>query len=107
MRWVTVFSSVTAAEKALAENSLRRLRIGTRVICLARTPSGYYAVEDSCPHRGVALSDGHINYLEEVVCPLHSYRYSLKNGRECDQATMDVETYPLRWQEGALQIGLS
>ena len=106
MRWVTLFSNREAAEKALAPNTLRRVRIGELRICLARTEDGWFAIDDACPHRQVSLSDGHLNYLGEVVCPLHNYCYSMKSGQECQARTADAETYPLRWEAGSLQLGL-
>ena len=107
MRWVTLFENETAAHQALEVNDLRRLKLGERRICLARTATGFYAIADACPHRYVSLSEGQLNYLEEVVCPWHNYRFALKSGRECQQRTPDAETYPLKWEDGALKIGIA
>lgn len=90
----------------ISEGKLRRLRIGDRTICIGRTQTGFYAIQDQCPHRAVSLSEGHLNFLEEVVCPWHNYRYSIRTGREANQLTADAKVFPLRWQDGKLQIGL-
>ena len=104
MGWVRVFQSQAEAEERVALNKMVRLSIGPLKICLARTPSGWYAIEDSCPHLGESLSKGKINYLDEVTCPWHSYRYSLKNGSECEGRGKDARVYEIDIGPGGLQI---
>ncbi|MFQ5504741.1 MAG: nitrite reductase small subunit NirD [Planctomycetota bacterium] len=59
------------AAKVIHETELALFRSGDRVFCL----------EDSCPHRGAALSEGTI-MDGEIVCPWHGWRYQLEDG-EC------------------------
>ena len=75
-------------------------------ICLAHTQTGFYAVADSCPHLGESLSKGTTNYLNEVVCPWHSYRYHLISGAECKNRTRDAQTFPVEVRADGLYIGL-
>lgn len=55
---------------------------------------------------GVSLSEGRINYLNELICPLHCYRYKLQTGQECQNRITDVETYEVELNEDGLFIYL-
>jgi nitrite reductase/ring-hydroxylating ferredoxin subunit len=55
---------------------------------------------------GESLSKGKVNYLGEVVCPWHSYRYDLSTGEECAGRGVPARCYPLEIRENGLWIGL-
>lgn len=48
-------------------------------IALFNIGGTYYAIDDSCPHRGGSLSQGALAGTE-VVCPLHGARFALSSG---------------------------
>lgn len=50
-----------------------------RRIAVFNAGSGWYALDDACPHRGGPLSDG-ILADRCVVCPLHDRRFDLEDG---------------------------
>ncbi|MDX1627295.1 MAG: Rieske (2Fe-2S) protein [Fulvivirga sp.] len=106
MKWLKVFDSKEKALEAIPQNGARLLKIGERRISLANYQGNIYATDNKCPHNGEALSQGKVNYLGEIICPWHNYRYSLKNGRECQQRTEDVETYPISEKDDGLYIGI-
>jgi len=39
----------------------------------------YYAIENTCPHRGGPLAEG-MMAGEEVICPWHGSRFNVKTG---------------------------
>src|SRR5229473_8213267 len=39
----------------------------------------YYAIEDTCPHRGGPLSEGMLAE-DEVICPWHGSRFKVRTG---------------------------
>ena len=57
----------------------RALTIGERRLAIFRTASGWYVVDDACPHAGGPLSDGIVGD-RTVICPLHERRYALAGG---------------------------
>ncbi len=85
---------------------LQLLQIEGLSICLAHTTAGFFAVADACPHLGYSLSKGTTNYLNEVICPWHSYRYNLNNGRECEYKSRNAVTYPVEVREDGVYLGL-
>ncbi|QNF33453.1 Rieske (2Fe-2S) protein [Adhaeribacter swui] len=90
-----LFDSLAAAEQALPLGKPQKLYISGRAeaICLVRTRKSIFAVQDNCPHLGESLSKGTANYLDEVVCPWHSYRFSLLTGQECNNRTTNLKTF--------------
>ncbi len=70
--------------------------VGERRIALFRTRSGQiFALDDRCPHKGGPLSDG-ILIGDQVVCPLHAFRFRAETGA-CDQPNVcAVACYPVK-----------
>lgn len=106
MDWVKIFSTSTEAESRIKQGTTKLLIVNQNRICLARIEDQFFAVEDKCSHNGESLSKGNINYLGEVVCPWHGYRFQLKTGRECEERSRDLATYPIRIDETGFYIGL-
>ena len=57
----------------------RQVTVGDRRVAVFHSESGWYALDDSCPHRGGPLSDG-ILADRCVACPLHDRRFDLATG---------------------------
>lgn len=106
MKKIQIFDSPEKARSTIPVNTLKKLRTKTQSFCLAHTPEGFFATNDACPHMGASLSEGRINYLNELICPLHGYRYQLKTGQECNKRTADVQTYEVELNEDGLFIYL-
>lgn len=80
--------------------------IGEKRICLVRRHDQFFAVQDRCTHNGESLSKGMVNYLGEVICPWHNYRFSLQTGRESASRSADLITYPVKTENNGLFIGI-
>jgi nitrite reductase/ring-hydroxylating ferredoxin subunit len=98
MEWVMIFDR--------DDNRMTGLLVRGKRICLVQMEGRWLAVEDTCPHNGESLSKGSINFLGEVVCPWHGHRFNLRTGRECEQRSRDLETYPVKFDLAGLFIGL-
>lgn len=106
MQWVKIFSDSDEALHKVKAGSTQLLIVHQVRICLARVDNVFFAVEDKCTHNGESLSKGAINYLGEVVCPWHGYRFNLKSGREGDERSRDLITYPIKADDTGFYIGL-
>ena len=104
--WYRVFSSEEEAGAQVALRKLHRLQVDGRDICFAHTDAGFFAVADACPHMGRSLSHGTTNCLNEVICPWHSYLYSLESGRECDYRTRNANIYTVEVRSDGVYIGI-
>ena len=105
LKWYRVLGPEEAA-KRIPKGKLQLVKLGEQRICIAHTELGYTAVSDICPHLGESLSKGTINFLYEVICPWHGYRFNLQNGRECQQRTPDLEVHKIEMREDGLFLGV-
>lgn len=106
MEWIKIFSSEQEAFDRLIKNKPQLVIINTMRICLVRVEGKFYAVQDSCTHSGESLSRGQLNYLGEIICPLHSYCYDLRSGRESQSRSHDLKTYATRSDETGFYIAV-
>jgi nitrite reductase/ring-hydroxylating ferredoxin subunit len=106
MEWIKVFSSADEARQRLRENVPQLLLIREQAICFVMRKGSFYAVENKCTHNGESLSKGLVNFLGEVVCPRHGYRFNLKTGRECAERSRDLLIYPVKENEEGVFIAL-
>ena len=107
MKKIRIFENKNKAFEQIEDKKARRVVIGDYKICLARDGNNLFAVNDSCPHSAASLSKGIVNFRGEIVCPLHSYCYDLKTGREFQQKTADVRTWQLIEEETGIYIILA
>jgi len=84
----------------------RAFRIGEQSVAVFRTRTGkVFAVANECPHKGGPLADGMLAG-EQVVCPMHTFRFDSKSG-ECDQpGVCAVATFPIEVIDGFVRIGI-
>lgn len=106
MDWIKVFADSAAARQVLTNNRPQLVIIGTQRICVVLRDENILAIEDRCSHNGESLSKGTVNYLGEVICPWHGYRFNLKTGRESGQRSRDLATYPVKENEEGVFIGV-
>lgn len=106
MEWIKIFSSEAQAKGTLAPDRPQLLIVHGQRICLVLHGETFHAVQDACTHNGESLSKGQVNYLGEIICPLHNYRFDLKNGRACDSSSRDLRTYPVRSDDSGFFIGI-
>lgn len=106
MEWIKIFSSADEAKQRLVSDHPQLVIVGSTRICLVKRGEVFFAVQDSCSHNGESLSGGKVNYLGEVVCPWHGYRFELNTGRATDSSCSDLKTYPIKFDESGFFIGI-
>jgi 3-phenylpropionate/trans-cinnamate dioxygenase ferredoxin subunit len=87
------------------DNHVAGMECKGKKICVARHQGVYYAFAATCPHAGGHFSDGWIDALGNIVCPLHRYRFALSNGRNTSGEGYYLKTYPLEQRPDGLYIG--
>ncbi len=105
--WYKIFDSLEEANLKISLQKTILLRAGKHEICLGRTEKGFFAVQNHCPHQHESLHQGWLNTLDEIICPLHFYRFNLRNGQEMTGKNCpDLFIYPLKITEEGLFLGL-
>lgn len=78
----------------------RNYLVGATMIAVFRTRAGeIFATQASCPHREGPLADGIVGE-GHVVCPLHAFKFELRDGRAKGHDCGDLATYPVRLSDG-------
>jgi nitrite reductase/ring-hydroxylating ferredoxin subunit len=106
MEWIKIFGSDAEARRQILADKPQLLVLYGKRICLALHNDKFFAVQDACTHNGESLSKGTINYLGEVICPLHNYQFDLQSGRECSSRSRDLTTYPVKIDESGFFVGI-
>lgn len=106
MEWIKLFENSNAARTAVRPDRPQLVIIGERKICLVLHSDQLLAIEDKCSHNGESLSKGNVNYLGEVICPWHGYRFNMKTGRESAERSRDLATFPVKEEPDGVFIGL-
>ncbi len=89
------FVKVARADE-VASGSARLIEIEGRRIALFNLDGTFYAIDDTCPHRGGPLSQGFIQG-DVVVCPWHGARFRIGTGEVLSPpAQQGVACYPVR-----------
>ena len=106
MKKLRVFDSPAKAKSVVPKDKLKKIITREYTLCLVHTKEGFFAIEDACPHMHASLSKGRVTPFNEVVCPLHSYRFDLTNGMECQNRSRDARTFSVELNEEGLFIFL-
>jgi nitrite reductase/ring-hydroxylating ferredoxin subunit len=106
MEWIKVFGSDAEARQRILPDKPQLLVLYRKRVCLVLHDNKFFAVQDTCTHNGESLSKGTVNYLGEVICPLHNYQFDLQSGRECSARSRDLITYPIKIDESGFFVGI-
>ena len=81
------------------------ISVGDKEIALFNYKGEYYAIDNTCPHKGAPLGEGRI---EEgiLICPNHEWRFELKTGWCPQNPELYTEVYPVKVHEGKIYIRL-
>jgi nitrite reductase/ring-hydroxylating ferredoxin subunit len=88
----------------IPQKQIKTIKLGENKICLSRNGDSFFAFELLCPHRKADLSQGTINYKDEIVCPLHEYRFDLITGQVSNAICQDLTIYRTELTEEGLKI---
>jgi nitrite reductase/ring-hydroxylating ferredoxin subunit len=102
--WIKIGEALT--DFFWQENDLCEITVKGKTICIAKHGEQVLACTHKCPHAGGHLSDGYIDPLGNIVCPLHRYKFSLQNGRNTSGEGYYLKTYPVETRVDGIYIGL-
>ncbi len=79
------------------------LRVQEREIALFNANGTYYAVKNTCPHRGVSLDRGTVEH-GIITCPGHSWQFDLRTGDSVDHPPAAVRCYRVEIRDGSVWV---
>ena len=84
----------------------KQIVVNGRPIGLYNVGGSFYALEDTCPHRGAALTEGTCEGTE-VECPWHGARFDLTSGALLSPpATRGVAAFKVQIVGDEVQVDL-
>lgn len=101
---VKLFSSEAEAIDEVPLGTTRKLVVKDRPYLLIHSKSGFSVSDALCPHQRESLSKGKLNNFDEIICPLHEYRFNLKTGIESSNRCSPLTLYQIAVKSDGLYI---
>lgn len=92
-------------ELDFADNNIAVAEADGKKICIGKFKEEVFAFAYKCPHAGGILADGYIDALGNIVCPLHRYKYDMKNGRNISGEGYYLKHWPVEIREDGVYVG--
>lgn len=97
----------SANELAAREERIIVAEVNGRKICVAEFDQQWYGFAYKCPHASGIMAMGYIDAVGNVVCPVHRYKFSLRNGRNSSGEGFYLKTYPIEIRPDGVYLGIS
>jgi nitrite reductase (NADH) small subunit len=87
----------------IAQGQGRVIDVAGRTLALFNVDGTFYAIDNSCPHRGGPLGEGDV---EDgiVLCPWHAWRWDVRTGRNANNPAVTVACYPVSVESGGVFV---
>jgi 3-phenylpropionate/trans-cinnamate dioxygenase ferredoxin subunit len=93
------------SEIHFADNHIAVAEMDGKKICIGKFNDKLFAFAYKCPHAGGFLAEGYIDALGNVVCPIHRYKYDMKNGRNVSGEGYYLKNWPVEIREDGVYAG--
>lgn len=111
-------SHVAGPAADIPPGSRKRIVVEGRAILVLNVKGEYFALSDTCPHKGASLSHGVLTGLvkagdepgcytyeragEIIRCPWHQWEFDIRTGRsQCDPTRMRLMQFETAVEQGA------
>ena len=74
-------------------------------IALFNIDGKFFAISNSCPHRGGPLGDGTLEG-DIITCPLHGWRFNVKSGMNEVMPNVKVQCYQVKIEGNDILVSL-
>lgn len=103
-KWYKIADHINEID--FAENNIAVIEVKGKKICLGRFKDELFAFAFKCPHAGGILAEGYIDAMGNVVCPLHRYKYAMKNGRNVSGEGYYLKNWTVEMRSQAVFVGM-
>ena len=101
---IKLFSSPEEAKDEVPLGTSRKLAIKEKTYLLIHSSNGFAVSDYLCPHQNEPLNKGKMNAFNELICPLHEYRFNLKTGAESSGRCRSLTLYQIAVKTDGLYI---
>lgn len=86
------------------DGTYRQVEVNGVDVAVFNLDGEFYAIQDLCTHDDGELAGGEVEG-EEIVCPRHGARFSIKTGEVLAPPAYEaVDTYRVRIEDGMVQV---
>ncbi|HXR83890.1 MAG TPA: Rieske 2Fe-2S domain-containing protein [Hanamia sp.] len=103
--WTKIANSID--EIHFGENNIASINIDKKPVCVIKTADGLRACSSNCPHAGADLSEGFLDKRENIICPVHNYRFNLNNGRDTNNEGYFLKIFVVKETEEGIFIEIT
>ena len=83
----------------------RVVEAGGRTLALFNVDGTFYAIDNTCSHRGGPLGEGDLDG-RIVTCPWHAWRWDVTTGANANNPAVRVPCFPVTVEDGAVFVTL-
>lgn len=84
----------------------KAINVNGRIIALYHTRQGFFATDNTCPHRGGPLADGDL-IGNEITCPWHLWGFDVATGLCPGNPEIRVAAHEVRVDDERVLVRLS
>lgn len=100
------YKEVRVAQAAeIPEGERKIIQVDGVSIGVFHHKSGWYALRNSCLHRGGPVATGRL-VDDHIICPWHGYTYNVTNGSLLMDPSARLQMYPVTLQDEAVYISV-
>ena len=103
LNWIKIAEA--EAEIFFNQNQIAEVVAGERKICISKFQGELFAFSNKCPHASGLFVDGYIDAIGNVVCPVHRYKFNIRNGRNVTGEGYFLRHWPVQVREDGLYVG--
>ena len=89
----------------IPEGQGRVIEVQGRTIALFQSGGKFFALDNTCPHRGGPLGDGMLMGTA-VTCPWHGWQFDCATGKSTRNPTVGVAVHPTSVEGGTVYVEL-
>ena len=94
-----------AAADEVAPGEGRVVEAGGRTLALFNVDGTFYAIDNTCAHRGGPLGEGDLDG-RIVTCPWHAWRWDVTTGANANNPAVRVPCFTVTVENGAVFVSL-
>lgn len=95
-----------ARASELPVGRVKAVTVDGRTLALCHTGHGFFATDNTCPHRGGPLSEGDV-IGDEIVCPWHLWSFDVTSGVCPGNGDYRIATHEVRTDGDRILVRLS
>lgn len=102
--WIKIADDIN--DISFNDNHIAEVAAGGKTVCIARHKDILFAFVQKCPHASGPLVNGYIDALGNIVCPVHRYKFCLKNGHNTSGEGYRLKRWPVEVRPDGIYVGM-